>query len=482
MINLIRNELTKIFHKKAIYVVLILTIAFMILNCVMIKIFENQDYYETDTDFYEEQLSYLDKSNPEDREQYIMLETELKVAELAQKYDINSWQRYIVNRDGYEIIQNLLLNEDKEEHKKYENQYEELVYKLDNDDWRYFVQQELDETNDSIKLLEESSEKNSTELESLKDKKQALEWRLEKGISYGDSNLNSLIEQWTYGKQEIRNYEESAKTQIPTYKEKYQNQGTVELVNICEYAITKGISDNFQDSYINNRYNICTSADSELIDVFSFYTLFITIAIVIIAGTIISEEFNKGTIKLLLVKPYKRIKILVAKFIACLIVLALTYVVVALLQTIIGGFTYGFNDYSNQIIIYNFKTNAVETIGLFKYLVISGLSILPQYILIMTLAFTLSVLFNNSPIAVALPLVGMMGAEIINELAYQFEKAKFLMYFVTPNWDLSIYLFGKLPQFEPISLPFSIIICLIYFAIMAIVSIVVFKKREIKNI
>lgn len=482
MINLIRNELTKIFHKKAIYVVLILTIAFMILNCVMIKIFENQDYYETDTDFYEEQLSYLDKSNPEDREQYIMFETELKVAELAQKYDRNSWQRYVVNRDGYEIIQNVLLNEDKEEHKRYENQYEEWVYKLDNDDWRYFVQQELDETNDSIKLLEESSEKNSTELESLKDKKQALEWRLEKGISYGNSNLNSLIEQWTYGKQEIRNYEESAKTHTPTYKEKYQNQETVELVNTCEYAITQGVSDNFQGSYINNRYNICTSADSELINVFSSYTLFITIAIVIIAGTIISEEFNKGTIKLLLVKPYKRIKILVAKFIACLIVLALTYVVVALLQTIIGGFTYGFNDYSNQIIIYNFKTNAVETIGLFKYLVISGLSILPQYILIMTLAFTLSVLFNNSPIAVALPLVGMMGAEIINELAYQFEKAKFLMYFVTPNWDLSIYLFGKLPQFEPISLPFSIIICLIYFAIMAIVSIVVFKKREIKNI
>ena len=76
----------------------------------------------------------------------------------------------------------------------------------------------------------------------------------------------------------------------------------------------------------------------------------------------------------------------------------------------------------------------------------------------------------------------MMGAEIINEIAYHFEKAKFLRFFVTPNWDLSIFLFGKLPEFEPISFWFSISICLIYFVIMMFMSIIVFNKREIKNI
>ena len=100
----------------------------------------------------------------------------------------------------------------------------------------------------------------------------------------------------------------------------------------------------------------------------------------------------------------------------------------------------------------------------------------------MTLAFSLSVLFINSPIAIALPLLGLMGAEIINELAYHYEKAKFLRFFVTPNWDLSIFLFGKLPQFEPISLPFSILVCVAYFAIMVVTSLYIFKRKEIKNI
>ena len=90
--------------------------------------------------------------------------------------------------------------------------------------------------------------------------------------------------------------------------------------------------------------------------------------------------------------------------------------------------------------------------------------------------------FTRLTLAIALPLVGMMGAEIINELAYHYEKAKFLRFFVTPNWKLDIYLFGKLPEFEPISLQFSIAICVIYFAIMIATSTFIFKRKEIKNI
>ena len=115
-------------------------------------------------------------------------------------------------------------------------------------------------------------------------------------------------------------------------------------------------------------------------------------------------------------------------------------------------------------------------------MLLSGITALPKYLLLMTLAFSLSVLFINSPLAIAFPLLGMMGSELINQLAYEFEKAKFLRFFVTPNWDLSIFLFGKLPEFEPISFWFSIIICVIYFVIMIVISMILFKKREIKNI
>ena len=142
----------------------------------------------------------------------------------------------------------------------------------------------------------------------------------------------------------------------------------------------------------------------------------------------------------------------------------------------------GFGNYIGKEIIYNFNTKSVEEISTIKYLTLSGLVILPQYILIMTLAFSFSVLFINSPLAIALPLLGMMGAEVINQLAYHYEKAKFLKYFVTPNWNLDVFLFGKMPEFEPISLPFSITICMIYFIAMILTSMCIFKRREIKNI
>lgn len=71
---------------------------------------------------------------------------------------------------------------------------------------------------------------------------------------------------------------------------------------------------------------------------------------------------------------------------------------------------------------------------------------------------------------------------MINSLAFYSPKAKWLLYFVTPNWDLNIYAFGKMPPTPELSLPFSICICVIYFAILLWSSILVFKKRDIKNI
>ena len=47
--------------------------------------------------------------------------------------------------------------------------------------------------------------------------------------------------------------------------------------------------------------------------------MFILIFSVIVAGTIVSNEFQKGTIKLLLTRPYSRNKILLSKYIVSII-------------------------------------------------------------------------------------------------------------------------------------------------------------------
>ena len=103
--------------------------------------------------------------------------------------------------------------------------------------------------------------------------------------------------------------------------------------------------------------DIKNTSDSRgfLLNVFSRYELFIIITIVLIAGAIVSEEFNKGTIKLLLVRPFSRAKILLAKFITVVITVLFIMVVTVILQFIVGGIFFGFDSLSIPAVIYGIK-------------------------------------------------------------------------------------------------------------------------------
>ena len=63
-----------------------------------------------------------------------------------------------------------------------------------------------------------------------------------------------------------------------------------------------------------------------------------------------------------------------------------------------------------------------------------------------------------------------------------YEKIRaFIKFFVTPNWDFTEFLFGKMPQIEGTSLLFSMTICIVYFVIMLIASIEIFKRKDINR-
>ena len=156
-------------------------------------------------------------------------------------------------------------------------------------------------------------------------------------------------------------------------------------------------------------------------------------------------------------------------------------VVIAIAQLLIGGIVFGFDSLSTPAIVYNFDINQVETLNLFTYVALIGIGKLPIYILLTTLAFACSTIFTSTALAVAVPFLGYIGSSIINQLALVY-NVKQVIYFVTPNWDLTQYLFGGTPLFKELTLPFSIGICLVYFLIMVVVSCIVFKKRDIKNI
>ncbi len=162
--------------------------------------------------------------------------------------------------------------------------------------------------------------------------------------------------------------------------------------------------------------------------------------IIMVAATIVSEEFNKGTIKLLLVKPYSRTKILLAKFLTTVIMTVFIISITILMQVLIGGILFGFDSLSLPVIEYNFNTNSIQSINVFVYLGIQTLAQLPMIILLSTLAFAISTIFSNSALAIIISLLGYMANSVINQLAIMYNLG-FMKYFVTMNWDYKYNIF-----------------------------------------
>lgn len=488
MIKLIENEFTKIFKKKSIWIVGILIILFIVGLNVISKIVSERStdflYYSEDyVQYLKEDLEKLNAKDPSDYAQYIETKTNLDVAQLCLKYD-EQWQNSIIekyikstiteyNQYYYSIEEKS--QDDIQKEKELKEQYDEQIAKLDAKDWRYFAEKEKAEKEKEIRNIEEqlnntvsNTEKDQLNMiiEQRKVELQAVDWRLDKDIPYGNNHLSNQIENYVSSKI----YLITVQFDENEYLDKQNRQSYIEEAELAKYDI-----ENLENTQKKD------SAKGILEDVFSNYELLIIVVIVMIAGVMVSEEFNKGTIKLLLVKPYSRNKILIAKFITMLIIIAFSIISAIVMELIVGGIFFGYDSLSIPILEYDFTNNTLLEINVFKYLGIQLLAQLPIVILLATLAFALSTIFTNSAVAIALPLLGYMGAQIINVLAVEY-NVKFMKFFVTLNWDFTSYLFGNLPMMEGLTAPLSAAVCIAYFVIMLIPTFIVFKNKDIKNI
>ncbi len=485
MINLIGNELRKVFKKKTIYILLVIIIGYILLSNIIIKLtdegYKYNYYYEGDIEYYESYLSDLDPNNPSEYPYFAEYKRQVEVLNLTKAYGNNSWQAYVINTKLPAYIDTLIEHEyskgvTEEAYNEAKAAYDTALEKLEAGDWKYFAEQEIAYTNRAIEEQEELL-KTAIDQETINSIKQTIanlevnkqteEWRLEKNISYAPSFLNSAIQDFYVSQTALngylnRNIEDLEAEELSYYQDNLQNS------SLNRY-------------YIENNISLDSNSRDLFINLFGNYELFILLVGIVIAGSIVSEEFNRGTIKLLLVKPYSRIKILFSKFVVCLIILALTIAFIYVFQVLAGGIINGFDGMTTDAIVFNFDTNKVETINLFAYVGLTGLCKLPMYILLTALAFTCSTLFTNTALAVSVPFLGYIASSLINQFALIYD-IKQIIYFVTPNWDLNCYLFGGTPLFDGLSLPFSIVICVIYLVIMLALDCVVFKKRDIKNI
>ena len=485
--SLVKNELIKIFKKKTIYITMgVIFLLLIFMNC-MFKYANNGNtinyylYSENYVQSLKSELETLNPDKPSDVTTYINILSDIQLSEIMEQHKDAEWKLAIINeriapyiseRNTYQYGA-----EKNEEQVEIINQeIDELLTKLDENDWKYFAKEDLAQAEQQIEELNRQKEQTEdtaviknidSQIQTAKTEKEIAEYRINKEIPYGNDYLNRAISNLQMANSNLVNF---GNVDELAYQEKLEYNSYLEVQAESRYILDTG-----------NDINNSDSLKGILQSFYSQFGIFLIVVVVMIAGTIVSEEFNKGTIKLLLVKPYTRNKILMAKAITTLIMIIFVIIVTLLMEILIGGIIFGFDSLSEPVVAYNFNTNTIQEMNIFANLGLQTLTQLPMIILLATLAFAISTIFSNSTLAITISLLGYMSSSIINQLAIGYDL-QFLKYFVTMNWDLSMYLYGGLPYMEGMSMLLSILICVAYFLIMMIPTFIVFKKRNIKNI
>ncbi|MFD0048058.1 ABC transporter permease [Actinomycetes bacterium NPDC127524] len=194
---------------------------------------------------------------------------------------------------------------------------------------------------------------------------------------------------------------------------------------------------------------------------------------IIIAAGIVANEFSWGTIKLLMIRPISRVKILMSKYAAVIVYALLNLVVLFVLSLIFGAIFFGFGDtspylaYTDGHIVE--RNQVMHLIGAYG---ISSISML----MYTTMAFMISAAFRNSSLAIGVSIFLLLsGASITNLLAMKFDWAKYLLF---ANVDLTPYFDGN-ALIDGMTLSFSLVMLLIYFIIFHVVAFLTFVKRDI---
>ena len=473
--KLVKNELYKILHKRSTKIFFVIAIMFVILINVIYRYSDDllifsTTYYE-DYDMALNYVSDYENNSIGDKELYNYYKSFIDTYDLANNFDSNSWQYQKYMEDYWSLLQDYYRVQDEGlDTTNLFNELEELKTNIENDNWEYFVQKDINNINENIEYIKNTlndpslnnNEKLNYEKELfvLEEQVKLNEYRLEKGVEYGDDYLNNAIDAINsslYGMAEYKYSNDTDSTE--TVKSYYENW----------YILDEEVDT-----------NNANTLRSVFINFFSEYSFLILIFSIMIAGGIVSDEFNKGTIKSLLIVPHKRSKILFAKYISIIIMILLIIGVLIVSELLIGGILMGFSSLSIPVVVYNITDSALEIINIFGYLGLQILANLPQIILLATLAFACSVIVNSTAFSIVIPFCGIIASELINAFAYAYD-IKILNYFVTTNWDFTVYLFGGTSIYGN-SLLHAIIVCLVYLLIMLVVTFIVFKRKDIKNI
>ncbi len=264
----------------------------------------------------------------------------------------------------------------------------------------------------------------------------------------------------------------------------WQNQVTEEMLDQKKELSNPDIQEGLREYYENQvaiheyrlAHNIRPESDTmwDGINGSSELIVLITLIIVIIAGDSLASEFSTGTIKLLLIRPASRLKILISKYISVIIFGILLVVLLFISSVLLNGLLYQFEHLNIPLVSINSEGVVSEhnmVANLWKTYLLNSVST----IMFVTMAFMISAAFRSSSMAIGFSIFALFAGFISLELVHRYAWSKYVLF---ANIDLTQHLSGR-PFHDGMTMTFSVTVLAVYYIIFSLVAWLMFTKRDV---
>ncbi|REJ07443.1 ABC transporter permease [Halobacillus trueperi] len=203
------------------------------------------------------------------------------------------------------------------------------------------------------------------------------------------------------------------------------------------------------------------------------FVALVSLFTIIVAAGITANEFRWGTIKLLLIRPISRWKILLAKYVSVVMYALTMLLALYILSFLVGSLLFGMGSFS-QTYVYT-QAGEIKDAGIFSFTVSQYLLSFVELIMMATFAFMIASVFRNTSLAIGLAIFLMMAGSSIIVFFMEKEWAKYILF---ANTDLSQYMSGT-PFVSGTSLGFSIAVLAVYYVLFMALAWGFFTKRDV---
>lgn len=314
-----------------------------------------------------------------------------------------------------------------------------------------------------------------------------LEYRLEKNIVPGDGSWqNTALDEITNCRNEIT-------YTVPVSEEEF-NQQTYLVEQYGSYVRYVAAIQNQLDA-LNTRVLVAQhSLDSNQPDMkfvmngarmkttlFLGYSVLISLFGVLIGGWLMASEFQQGTIRLLMIRPRTRTKILMAKFTGGLLICLAVYAVSTIVNVVANGVCLGFSDFGFP------NYTASGEIGFLGFFLPRMLACAVPIVFAYCMAFMMSTLTKNIAVSIAVPMAFMVAGLIFQTFMYYGAVSRWIVWTPLPYIQISnffTYVYSNPYMTQTLTgfqLGYGIGLLLVLGAAGIVASLWVFRRRDITN-